>query len=171
MGENILKQIFFDKNQHWESFKKKYGERIRSIVIKEAEKFRDCGDIKKGFKLFVCEGCHDMKHVPFRRKGRFCTTCSVGESEEWSRLLSEDVLQVNHRHVIFTIDEGLWDIFLWHRYLLKILMDEVAKLISGYFKKKAKVTPGIIAGLLIYGSRVNFNPHVHMLVTMGGITK
>ncbi|MEI3612022.1 transposase [Pseudogracilibacillus sp. SO30301A] len=31
--------------------------------------------------------------------------------------------------------------------------------------------PGIIVGLHTFGSRVNFNPHVHMLVTMGGIIK
>src|SRR5690625_288517 len=48
---------------------------------------------------------------------------------------------------------------------------DLAKLITNYFKKKAKVTPGIIAGLHTFGSKVNFNPHVHMLVTMGGITK
>lgn len=171
MEANILRQIFFDKHNHWESFKKKHGAKIRPIVIKEVEKFRDCGDIKKGFKLFVCEGCHDVKKVPYRCKGRFCTTCSVGESEEWSRLLTEDVLQVNHRHVIFTIDEGLRDVFLLHRHLLKDLMDEAARIISEFFKKKAKVTPGIIAGLHTFGSRVNFNPHVHMLVTMGGLTK
>lgn len=171
MEANILRQIFFDKNSHWESFKKKHGAKIRPIVTKEVEKFRDCGDIKKGFKLFVCEGCHDVRKVPYRCKGRFCTTCSVGESEEWSRLLTEDVLQVNHRHVIFTIDEGLRDVFLLHRHLLKDLMDEAARIISEFFKKKAKVTPGIIAGLHTFGSRVNFNPHVHMLVTMGGLTK
>lgn len=171
MGKNILKEIFFDENQHWESFKRKYGKRIRPIVTKEVEKFRDCGDMKKGFKLFVCEGCHDVKRIPFRCKGRFCTTCSVGESEEWSRLLSEDVLQVNHRHVILTIDEGLRDIFLLHRELLKPLMDEAAKLLTDYFQKKAKVIPGIIVGLHTFGSKVNFNPHVHMMVTMGGITK
>ncbi|HLU23260.1 MAG TPA: transposase zinc-binding domain-containing protein, partial [Bacillaceae bacterium] len=170
MEKNILKRIFFDEHQHWEAFKNKYGERIRPIVIKEVEKFRDCGDPKKGFKLYVCEGCNDVRHVPFRCKGRFCTTCSVGESEEWSRILTEDVLQVNHRHVIFTIDENLRDIFLWHRELLKPLMDEAARLITGYFQKKAKVKPGIIAGLHTFGSKVNFNPHVHMLVTMGGIT-
>ncbi|MEI3611354.1 transposase [Pseudogracilibacillus sp. SO30301A] len=78
---------------------------------------------------------------------------------------------MNHRHIIFTIDEGLREIFLLHRHLLKPLMDEAAKLISDYFGKKAKVKPGIIAGLHTFGSRVNFNPHVHMLVTMGGITK
>lgn len=171
METNILKKIFFDQRQHWETFKQKYEDRIRPVVIKEVEKFRDCGDMKKGFKLLVCEGCHDIKHIPFRCKGRFCTTCSVGESEEWSRLLSEDVYQVNHRHVIFTIDEGLRDIFLWHRELLKPLMDEAARLISEYFQEKVKVKPGIIAGLHTFGSKINFNPHVHMLVTMGGITK
>ncbi len=112
MEKNILKQIFFGKHQHWDSFKKKHGAKIRPVVIKEVEKFRDCGDLKKGFKLYVCEGCHDVRHVPFRYKGRFCTTCSVGEGEEWSRILTKDALQVNHRHVIFTIDENLREIFL-----------------------------------------------------------
>jgi hypothetical protein len=50
-------------------------------------------------------------------------------------------------------------------------MDEAAKLLVEFFQKKAKVTPGIIAGLHTFGSRINFNPHIHMLVTMGGMTK
>src|SRR5690242_4922303 len=108
MSNNILKQ-FFDKHSHWDQFQKKYGARIRPIVRKEVEKFRGCGNPENDFKLFVCDGCYDVRKVPYRCKARFCTTCSVGESEEWSRLLTEDVLQVNHRYVIFTIDEGLRD--------------------------------------------------------------
>nr|WP_246079287.1 transposase zinc-binding domain-containing protein [Paenibacillus piri] len=46
--------------------------------------------------------------MPYRCKGRFYTTCSCGETEEWSRLMCEDVVQVNHRHVVFTVNEGLW---------------------------------------------------------------
>jgi hypothetical protein len=171
METNILRRIFFDNHEHWDDFKKKYQEQIRPIVIKEVEKFKGCGNIKKGFKLLVCEGCHDVRKVPFRCKGRFCTTCSIGESEEWSRLLAEDVLQVNHRHVIFTIDEGLRTVFLLHRHLLKPLMDEAAKLIKSFFQKKIKATPGIISGLHTFGSQINFNPHVHMIVSMGGITR
>ncbi|RNB76433.1 IS91 family transposase, partial [Brevibacillus invocatus] len=82
METNILKQIFID---HWNPFVKKYGERIRPSVLKEVQKFLNCGNPKNGFKLFVCEGCHHTKRVPFRCKGRFCTTCSCGETEEWSR--------------------------------------------------------------------------------------
>src|SRR5690606_38169353 len=169
METNILKQILFDKNGHWDAFMRKHGKKIRPVVIREVEKFRKCGDPRNGFKLMVCEGCHEMKRVPYRCKVRFCTTCSCGETEEWSRVMSEDVFQVNHRHVVFTIDEGLWEIFLLHRKLLKPYMDEAVKLIKSYFEKKLKVTPGIIAGLHTFGSRLHFNPHVHMLVTMGGM--
>src|SRR5690606_14654699 len=90
---------------------------------------------------------------------------------EWSRVMSEDVFQVNHRHVVFTIDQGLWEIFLRHRKLLKPYMDEAVKLVKSYFEKKLKVTPGIIAGLHTFGSRLNFNPHVRMVVTLGGMRK
>jgi hypothetical protein len=169
METNILRRIFFDEQQHWEVFKSKHGKKIRSIVVKEVEKFRDCGNLKKGFKLLVCEGCHDLKMVPYRCKGRFCTTCSCGETEEWSRMLEEEVFQVNHRHVILTIDEGLRNIFLEHRQMLKEFMNEGVRIIKEYFEKKHKVTPGIIAGLHTFGSRINFNPHIHMLVTMGGM--
>lgn len=81
----------------------------------------------------------------------------------------EDVFQVNHRHVVFTIDEGLWSVFLLHRKMLKEFMDEAVQIIKVHFEKKHKITPGIIAGLHTFGSRLNFNPHVHMLVTMGGM--
>ena len=46
-----------------------------------------------------------------------------------------------------------------------------AGLILGYFKKHCKVTAGVIVGLHTFGARMQFNPHVHMLVTMGGMTR
>lgn len=172
MKQNILHAIFFDKFNNWNEFVEENKKRIRKVAIKEVEKFRDCGDITKGFKLFVCEGCHDTKLVPFRCKGRFCPTCSVGESQKWSELLDQDLYHVIHRHVIFTIDEGLRTIFLkYHREkLLKGLMDEAAGIMLSYFKKK-RIQPGIIAALHTFGSQLEFNPHVHMVVTMGGVTK
>ncbi|WP_460000820.1 transposase zinc-binding domain-containing protein [Paradesulfitobacterium aromaticivorans] len=44
---------------------RKYADRIREVVIKEVEKFRRCGDPKHGFKLLVCEACHDIKIFTF----------------------------------------------------------------------------------------------------------
>ena len=61
MENNILKQIFFDENQHWAHFIEKYRKRIRPVVLKEVEKFGQCGDSHNGFKLFVCEACHSIR--------------------------------------------------------------------------------------------------------------
>ncbi|WP_283214737.1 transposase zinc-binding domain-containing protein [Paenibacillus sp. HWE-109] len=58
------------------------------------------------------KGATILRWCSFRCKGRFCTTCSCKRTEEWSRVLSEEVSQVNHRHVILTIDEALRDMFL-----------------------------------------------------------
>lgn len=168
MESNVLKRIFLE---NWDRFYAKHKGRIRPAVVKEVAKFLGCGNPKNGFKLLVCEGCHDIRRVPYRCKGRFCTTCSCGETEEWSRLMAEDVFQVNHRHMIFTIDEGLREIFLKHREMLKEFMDEAVRVVQEQFVKKHKVTPGVIAGLHTFGSKLNFNPHVHMLVTMGGMTE
>jgi glycosyltransferase involved in cell wall biosynthesis len=169
MKNNILWQIFFDEHNNWEKFVEKYGNRIRKVVIKEVEKFRHCGDPKHGFRLFVCEGCNELKVLPYRCKSRFCTSCSCGEVEEWSRVIAQDAYQVIHRHIFLTIDEGLRNVFAKHRKLLKDLMDEAVELIKGYIEKKYKVTPGIIAGLHTFGAKLEFNPQVHMMVTMGGM--
>jgi hypothetical protein len=171
MEDNILWQIFFDEHNNWDRFVTFYGKRIRSVVIKEVEKVLHCGDPKHGFKLFVCEGCHEIRILPYRCRSRFCTSCSCGEAEEWSRVLARDAYQVIHRHVVFTIAEELRIVFAKHRYLLKELMDEAAGLVKKFFIKKHKITPGIIAGLYTLGARAQFNPHVHMMVTMGGLKK
>ena len=173
MKPNILHAIFFDEYQNWKKFNQRYTRRIRSVVKREVKKFRDCGDLKKGYRLFVCEGCHGVKKVAFRCKGKFCPTCATGESQRWAEIAANDLFTVTHRHVIFTIDEGLREIFLKDNYrkeLLKGLMDEAARILLDFFRKH-HIQSGIVATLHTFGSQLEFNPHVHLVVTMGGVTK
>lgn len=172
MKPNILHAIFFDKFQNWQSFLRKHSRRIRPVVKKEVRKFQFCGDIRRGYRLLVCEGCHDVRLVPLKCKGKFCLTCATGESRRWAEITANDMLNVMHRHVVFTIDEGLRPIFMMEKYrdqLLKGLMDEAAKIVLNFFRKK-KIQAGIVAALHTFGSQLEFNPHVHMVVTMGGVT-
>ncbi|MBC9705605.1 MAG: transposase zinc-binding domain-containing protein [Enterococcus sp.] len=54
---------------------------MRQIVIKEVGKFRDCGDIWRGYRLFNCEDCHSVKLFPLKCKGKFYLTCETGENQ------------------------------------------------------------------------------------------
>lgn len=167
--ENILREIFFDKNKHWEKFINKYQNRIRPIVKKEIDKYRRCGQKEAGFTLFACPVCGEMKIVPHTCKGRFCTSCATGYTQEWSQETSKRMYQVPHRHIMFTVDERLREIFIRHRELLKDLMDIAVKILLDWLKKRGKVRSGAMVGIHTFGSRMNFNPHVHILVTEGGI--
>ncbi len=117
-NENILKQIFFDKNRNWETFVKIHGKRIRKVVIDEVEKFRVCGEKEGGFNLFACDCCGDIKIVPHRCKGRFCSICASGYMQEWSKKTAENMYNIKHRHIMFTLPQQLWAIFL-NAFLLK----------------------------------------------------
>lgn len=167
---NQLKAIFLDNN-NWERFKKKHKKKIRPIVIKEVEKFLHCGDLSNGFRVFKCEACPNVKKFPIRCKGKFCPTCAVGEAQNWAEVTANDMYHAIHRHVVLTIDEGLRPIFAMHRYreaLLKGLMDEAARIVTDCFRKQKA---GAIVALHTFGSKLEFNPHIHLLVTMGGVTK
>ncbi len=85
-------------------------------------------------------------------RGKFCPTCATGESQRWSAVVANDMFKVTHRHVIFTIDEGLREIFMMENYrdsLLKGLMDEAAKIILAYFEKR-KVKAGVVATIHLW---------------------
>lgn len=169
MEGNILKQIFFDEQNNWDSFVSKYGKRIRPVVMQEVAKFRNCGEKAAGFTLFACPVCGEMKMVPHTCKGRFCTSCATAYSQEWSKQTARRMYPVPHRHIMFTIDERLWEIFARHRELLSKLMDGAVKILLSWLKKSGKVKSGAMVGLHTFGARMNFNPHVHILVTEGGI--
>lgn len=168
--DNILKQIFFDENHNWDNFVKMHPKSIRKIVLEEVEKFRLCGEKEAGFSLFACDCCGEIKIVPHRCKGRFCSVCATGYMQEWSKKTAENMYNMPHRHIMFTLPEELWEIFLRHRELLKDLMDISVELLQDWFKKREKVEVGMMVGVHTFGATMNFNPHVHVLTTEGGLT-
>ncbi|MCB5953043.1 transposase zinc-binding domain-containing protein [Enterococcus sp. BWT-B8] len=77
---NVLQVIFFDDYHNWDKFQEEHNRKIRPIIKTEVNEFCECGDIRKGYRLFVCEGGHQVKFVPLRCKGKFYPTCATGES-------------------------------------------------------------------------------------------
>ena len=90
--ENIIKQIFFDKNHNWGNFVKLHLKSIRKIVLEEVEKFRLCGEKEAGFSMYACECCGEIKIVPHCCKGRFCSVCATGYMQEWFKDMSVTIV-------------------------------------------------------------------------------
>lgn len=165
---NILQKIFSD---HYEEII--YTLHPRASVIENVDKMIHCGDPSYGGAMYICPQCHNMKFVPFRCKSRFCPTCGVKYCQERSTQMSFKLVHCTHRHCVFTIDEELRHFFLEDRSLLDCLFQAVRSVILRMFHKLNKsrnFVPGFVCVLHTFGRPLEWNPHIHCLVTEGGFS-
>ena len=166
--KNIFKQIFTDG---WEEFKKQYPgyEGVDEVV----QKMLGCGQIGKGYAEYLCPSCLAQKRVPFSCKSSFCLSCAKTYTSNWVETVQGMLHEgVKYRHLVLTVPEGLrvW----FYRYpaemydgLLKIaapMMDEAVSV-----AKKRRLELGYIVVLQTAGRAANYNPHLHIIMTAGGL--
>ena len=162
----ILQDIFRD---HYEEMI--YTLHPRDPVIENVEKMINCGDPSFGGAMYGCPHCGKLKFVPFRCHSRFCPTCGNLYAMQRTTSMSFKLVNVTHRHCVFTIDEQLREFFLDGRSLLDCLFHAVNSVVSRMFFKQNKsmsLTPGFIMVLHTFGRDLKWNPHIHCLVSEGG---
>ena len=163
---NILQQIFID---YYEEIL--YRLHPRASVMENIDKMLHCGDPAFGGALFGCPKCGKLKFRPFRCHSRFCPTCGNLYAMKRTTSMSFKLINVPHRHCVFTIDENLRHFFLQDRSLLNCLFHAVNSVVSHMFFKMNKTmnfTPGFIMVLHTFGRDLKWNPHIHCLISEGG---
>jgi hypothetical protein len=165
---NILQEIFTD---YYEIIQ--YTLHPRKSEMENIEKMINCGDPAFGGAMYACTHCGKLKFVPFRCHSRFCPTCGNKYSMDRTLSMSFKLVNVPHRHCVFTIDENLRVFFLQDRSLLDCLFHAVSSVISRLFQrlnKSKNFTPGYIMVLHTFGRDLKWNPHIHCLISEGGFS-
>ena len=173
----VLYRVLF---HHFERFVAEYEERFekaygyfRPIVKDVVEKYLDCGNPRSGFARIRCPRCRAEHLLMFSCKTRgFCPSCHAKRIEEWGEWMRETLLlDVPHRQVVFTIPKMLRIFFKFKRRLLGDLCRCAVRALLVYFQAATGKTlePGVVAVIQTFGDRINFHPHLHFLVTGGGV--
>lgn len=163
---NILQTIFKD---YYEQII--YTMHPRPVVVENIDKMINCGDLSYGGAMYGCPDCGNLKFVPFRCHSRFCPTCGNKYSMERTTSMSFKLINCNHRHCVFTIPEELRHFFLEDRSLLDCLFSSVRDVVLRIFHKinqSEEFTPGFICVLHTFGRPLEWNPHIHCLISEGG---
>ena len=163
---NVLQQIFTDYYEEIE-----YTLHPRKTEMENIDKMIHCGDPSFGGAMYGCPHCGKLKFVPFRCHSRFCPTCGNKYTMDRTTSMSFKLVNVTHRHCVFTIDENLREFFLKDRSLLDCLFHSVNSVITRMFFKMNKsknFTPGFIMVLHTFGRDLKWNPHIHCLISEGG---
>ena len=168
--------------EHYEEFERVYPERyekvfgrFRPVIGKVVRKYLACGDLREGFARVRCPGCGHEYLLAYSCKGRyFCTSCHTKRAAVFAERLNETVLRpVPHRQIVFTVPKLLRVYFRDDRRLLGELCRVAAGVIIESIRAlldKPHLTPGIVVCVQTYGNFVNWNPHLHCIVSDGGFS-
>jgi hypothetical protein len=106
-------------------------------------------------------------------KHRSCPQCAFLQIERWLSKQTSRLIDCDHYHAIFTIPHDLNHGWLDHVGLMTSLLfaavrDTLLELLGD--SKYLGARPGMIAALHTWGQTLVLHPHIHCLVTGGGLT-
>lgn len=164
-----IKQIFED---HWISFKDERESELRPSIIDEVEKMLACRDFAKlGYAVYRCPECGKVERIiPFSCKSRFCNSCGKVAVDNWIDNACSWFLDVPYHHLVFTIPKELRNVFLYDRSLYNILFKAASRTVLEWCRDSGEYVPGLVCILHTFGSELNHNPHIHMMITGGGLS-
>ena len=107
---------------------------------------------------------------PFPCKSRFCPSCGKVRVDEWTNAIARDLLEVPHLHLTLTIDDALRPFFHAERVLLNDLLQVAPQAVQAVL---TDLYPGVRVGMIYvthtFGRDLGFKPHVHLVMTKGGL--
>ena len=144
----------------------------RSVLTK----LSNCRSAKMGFHYYQCDdsNCNHLHYQYHGCKNRHCPTCNWQKQEQWQEARINELLPVKYFHVVFTVPHELNSLFLGNRTVLfKQLYDSASHslLTLSADSKWLGAMPSISTVLHTWGQQLSFHPHLHCIVSGGGVDK
>jgi hypothetical protein len=135
---------------------------VRSAFTKALQ----CGTAALGAEVYssgaeervVCHTC----------KGRACSSCGSRATSQWQRERWAALPNVPYKGITFTMPDVLWP-FFHDRQIARLLPVLAAKILESWVRARFGLAIGVIAMPHTFNSKLEFNAHVHVMVTAGGL--
>jgi hypothetical protein len=146
--------------------------RLAATVLKVMWHIVTCRTAALGGHLDVCDAC-GYERVSYNScRDRHCPKCQATERARWVAERMERLLPVNYFHVVFTLPKDLRPLALRNK---KVVYDLLFKAASSTLRilsrdpKHLGAEIGVTAVLHTWGQTLGLHPHLHCIVTGGGL--
>lgn len=160
---------FFDR--HWDAYMESPTSYVKPEQLKSVNAMRVCRTERLGIDIYACPECGEEKRIYHNCKNRFCPTCSWKDTMDWAERIRKRMLRVKHRHIVCTLPHSIHPLIRKNKVLLDALMRSAAFTFKDWLWHRHQIKIGIISVLHTYGEKKNYHPHVHMIVSWGGMKK
>ena len=127
-----------------------------------------------GGHLWRCTECSAEVHSYHSCKNRSCPKCHANDTAAWLEARKAEMLPTHHFHVTVTVPEELRRVMRANQVIgYGLLMTSVTRAILDLARDPRYVggTVGVLAVLHTWTRHLEFHPHVHCLVTGGGVSQ
>ena len=140
------------------------------------EKLKDCRTQKLGWHLYQCNNmyCKENKMQYHSCRNRHCPHCGASKTDQWIEDRMRELFPCAYFHVVFTLPHELNKLCLANRKLFFDLLFKASSYTLLKFSSDHRylgATPGIIQVLHTWGQQLSFHPHIHCIISGGGISK
>ena len=129
-----------------------------------------CRTAGLGGRVDECEECGHLKISYNSCRNRHCPKCQFLKKEKWVEARGKELLPIEYFHVVFTLPDELNPLALRNREVLyNILFKAASETLTQLAKKRLGVKTGFIAVLHTWGQNLMDHPHLHCIVSGGGL--
>ena len=155
------------------AYLQKFGKRMLSSHRRAFKDILRCRTPPMGGHVFECNHCGRLQYSYHSCRNRSCPKCHKSDIQAWLQGRQKELLPVPYYHVIFTLPHELRGFTRLHQQdlyglLIKSAADSILKLAADPRYVGGRV--GVMAVLHTWGSNLSYHPHVHCLVTGGGLS-
>lgn len=125
-----------------------------------------------GGHLERCTACDYEKPVYHSCRNRHCPKCQALAQEKWIEEQRQRMLDVKHFHVVFTLPAELRPLAAFaSRVVYNALFRAAGRTLLEFGVRNLKATIGASLVLHTWSRDLGFHPHLHAIVTAGGLAQ
>jgi hypothetical protein len=130
-----------------------------------------CRTAVLGGHVDLCLDCGAMTPSYNSCRNRHCPKCQGLEQAEWITARQERTLPVHHFHVVFTLPSELRAVAKANQELVySMLLREAGNTLVALGESRLGATVGVTEVLHTWTRDLSYHPHVHCIVTGGGLS-
>lgn len=149
------------------ALRQRHGERLLPSQLQALAAMRRCRSRFAPRMLAACTACGEQRSVPHSCGHRACPHCQHHEAQVWLQRQLQSLVPATYFMLTFTLPAELRGLAWSHqRVLYALLMQCAWDTLDTFAHNDARLraTPGAVGVLHTHNRRLDFHPHVHMVM-------
>ena len=163
--EYTIREIF---NKYGDKYLEKYKNSYQKLKV--FNNIKTCKTKEQGIRIYRCSECGNKIYTYKACMDRHCPNCLDYKKELWIENKKEDILDIKYYHLVLCIPRELYPLFYYNQKTMYNLLFKISsEVVMELCLKYLSINIGITSILHTWSQKMKYYPHIHMLLTGGGI--